>query len=587
MADEKEKKSSMIMWKLCDIERAHTSTPYISAICGAYVLMLAQRCSGTVELRDILAQAEIPERLTSYLMLRLEKHWQEYAPLLTAYTEDELCELLTTIDFTAQFGFKGGVDSSWPVCDLVYEILAPQKGEEVCDFGCCAGDYLRGLYYHIGDFEGKTKFVGYEINPDLAAISEIRLHCDDIAGEVVWDDFFNVRYAVEKFDKVFANPPMCMTIRDTTQVANFIRLAFPDFPEIPTSISSADWLFVARAAAAMKKGGKAVVILPASAMMVKQAEPYRRYFLQRNMIEAVIELPDRLFTHTAIPTFMLVLSEGNESVKMIKANTLCERGRRNNIIKAENIREIGAMMKATDATGLDNLVTATKDELIADESNLTVLRHFADPVAVRDGIPFGTFVISARRGAPVTSKELDELMCEEDVGVNYVSTGNINDGIIDRELMKLRRIPEGMQVFCAKDGDILVARVMAKGAAFKVAVVELPEGRTLLPNGNLLVITPDMEMVDPYFIKSYLETEYAQKYLQNASVGNAVKTLQYKNLEQLPVPRLSLERQREIGDKCREAVHGVIQAMGQLEASRRTLSNVFSDNAADCFVANT
>lgn len=586
MAIEKDKKNSAIMWKLCDIERAHTTTPYISAICGAYVLMLAQRCRGVLGVRDILARAEVPKRLSNYLVLKLEDHWIDYIPLFTVYTEDELCDFLTTIDFTGLVGFKGDAGSSAPICDLVYAVLNPQIGEDVCDLGCCLGDYLRGLYYYIGDFNHETTFVGYDINPDFAAIAEIRLRCDGIDAEIVWDDFFKANFAKERFDKVFANPPMCMSIRDTTHVADFIRNAFPDFPEIPSSVSSADWLFVARAAAAMKKGGKAVVVLPASAMMVKQAEPYRRYFLQRNMIESVIELPARLFAYTGISTFMLVLGEGGESVRMIKASDLCVRGRRNNVITADNVREIAAMTRAESPEGFENLAFVKKDDLIADESNLTVHRHFADPVSVRDGIPFGSLVESVRRGAPIGSKELDELMSNENRDIFYISTGNINDGIIDRELMKLRKLPDGMQSFCARNGDLLVSRVMAKGAAFKVAVVELDEGKILLPNGNLLVITLNRNMVDPYFIKAYLETEYAQNYMLNASVGNAVRTLPYKNLEQLQVPRLPLARQFEIGNKCREAIHNVVLAMYQLEASRRALSNVFSENAADCFVEN-
>lgn len=584
MSVENEKKNSAIMWKLYDIERAHAETPYVSAICGAYVLMLGQRYQGVVDLNDILERAELPKRLINYLVEKLAGHWEEYAPLLTVYTEDELCEFLTTTDFTGSLGFKSGAESSAPIGNLVYEILKPKKGEEVCDLGCCLGDYLRGLYQYMGEDGHETTFVGYDINPDFAAIADIRLRCAGINAEIIWDDFFKTSYASEKFDKVFSNPPMCLSIRDTTQVADFIRSAFPDFPEIPTSVSSADWLFVARAAAAMKKGGKAVVVLPASAMMVKQSEPYRRYFLQRNMIESVIELPARLFAYTGISTFMLVLGEGGESVRMIKAEDLCERGRRNNVITADNVREIAAMTKAESSEGFDNLAFVKKDDLIADESNLTVHRHFADPVSIRNGVPFGSLVDFARRGAPIGSKELDKLMSDKDGDIFYVSTGNINDGIIDRELMKLRELPAGMQDYCAKNGDLLVSRVMAKSSAFKVAVIELDENKVLLPNGNLLVITLNRNMVDPYFIKAYLETEYAQKYMLNASVGNTVRTLQYKNLEQLPVPKLPLARQRKIGDKCKEAMHNVALAVHQLEASRRALSNVFSESAADCFV---
>ncbi len=579
-----------IMNKLTAIEYGHTGFPYVPAVCGAYVLYIAQQHPGLTGLKEILEAAQVPKHLQSYILFRIEDHWNEYTPLLTVYHEDELADFFANSPWLDQIGAKGGLCSSLPIAELVYEVLGIKPEEKVCDLGCGMGDFLHFAYFRTGDFEARLEknFVGYEFSADFASIADMRMSVDDTDVEVIWDDCFRQAYTKDKFDKVFCHAPFGMRgLAGNPEVQKFIRGALPDFPEL-MSMGSSDWLFAARAFVAIKKGGKAVVVMPPSAMVSKGTEHQRRYFLQRNLIEAVIELPERLYNCTGISSYMVVLSEGNERVKMVRAGNICERGRRNNTITSDNVAEIIRSLldadSANNSKGLKNVVVISKDKIIADECNLTVHKYFTESVTIRNGVPFGKLVNFAKRGAAIASKELDELVCEDGNGIHYITSGSISDGVIDANLPSLSRIPDSYQDFCVKEGDLVITRVMAKGADFKVAVVELSEGETILPNGNLLVITLDTQKVDPYYIKAYLETEYAQMYLQSVAVGNVVKTLQYKNLEQLSVPLLPLARQHEIGDQCRTATRRVQEAMRNLVASRKSLANVFADNAGDCFV---
>lgn len=572
-----------VLKPLLVIERSHSSAPMVGVICVVYVLYVAKRFPGITDVKRILRRAETPDELASFILNKVEDHWDAYKPMLTSFAEEDLAEVFVDNSWIEDFGRVGAEHSALPVVDLVVKALGLKTGESVCDIGSGFGDFVRAAYFATTDFKGTGKVVGYEISVEAAAISKIRMLANDCDVEIVKGDVFNDCTNSATFDKVYCCPPFCLQLARNPGLKEFLAKRLPDFPAV-SPFSHCDWIFAARAYAAMKKDGKAAVILPASAMFSARAEDFRRYFLDKRLIEAVVELPDLLLNYTGITTYLVILSEGNDKVKMVKATNLCERGRFRNAFRKEHIEQIAAMLAGEH--GDENMVEVDRARLMEDDCNLTILRHFADPVAVKDGVPFREFVICAKRGAPIASKELDRLVTDDDTGIYYATTGNLNDGVIDEMPTRLVTLPEDYRDFCVRDGDLVISRVMAKGAAFKVAVAELREGKTLLPNGNLLVITLDRAKTDPYYVKSYLETEYAQKYLQNASVGNSVMTLQYKNLEQLPVPNLAIERQREIGEKCREALHRVIQEMRHLKEAKADLSTVFVDNAPDCFEAN-
>ena len=100
------------------------------------------------------------------------------------------------------------------------------------------------------------------------------------------------------------------------------------------------------------------------------------------------------------------------------------------------------------------------------------------------------------------------------------------------------------------------------------------------------MISVDKEQVDPYFVKACLDNEYAQRYLQNCSVGSAVAMLSYKDLESLPIPGLPMARQKEIGSRCRANVMEVVELRDRLAVARKSLGAVLSEAAPECFTAS-
>lgn len=582
-------KTNKILWTLCDIERAHTATPTVSAVFAAFVLYLAHESPGETELAGILGANRVSDSLRRVIEDRLGDHWGEYRSRLTAYMKDDLADTIgMAVDGELLFGGKGDAcPSSQPVMELAVRLLDLHPGDSVCDFGCAAGDFIHRAYYAAFAEKGENPILGYDICAEAAAVAEIRMVCDDAKAEIRNESFFSMDSFPLQCDKVFCDPPLGVRgLPQNPEVRNFIQTAFRDFPELVPSMPG-DWLFAARAVAAMRLGGRAVVVMTPSAMSDGRGDAFRRYFVQRKLVEAVVELPSKLFSHTNIPLCMVVFSHGNESVKMIRADELANASRRKNVIGKNHADTIAACLKSAAAgapPGLDRYrVEVARETLLRGDCCLAPKRHFAPPTTVRDGIALGD-LSEAMRGATIPAHELDALVCGVETSFLYISSGDINDGVLPSNPTYLREIPPNHRAACAQAGDIVISRVQASGAGFKAAVVETLPGKTVLPNGNLWVVRVDRQKTDPYFVKACLDSEYGQRFLADASTGAMVLTLGTRALEQFPVPALPLERQREIGEICRARAIHYSELRRALAASRADLGRVFEECAADCLV---
>ena len=85
--------------------------------------------------------------------------------------------------------------------------------------------------------------------------------------------------------------------------------------------------------------------------------------------------------------------------------------------------------------------------------------------------------------------------------------------------------------------------ISKNGAPFKVAVAEVPEGETILANGNLYIVRLDTARIDPYFAAAFLESEDGKEVMERFTAGTTIPNLPLRNLRemQLPVPEMSIQ----------------------------------------------
>ena len=112
---------------------------------------------------------------------------------------------------------------------------------------------------------------------------------------------------------------------------------------------------------------------------------------------------------------------------------------------------------------------------------------------------------------------------------------DISDGCIGDDLPHLRELDSKTKKQWLRTGDLIVSK---NGAPFKIAVAEVPEGKTILANGNLYIIRLDTERIDPYFVAAFLASDDGKELMERMVVGTTIPNLPLRNLKdiQLPVP---------------------------------------------------
>ncbi len=114
---------------------------------------------------------------------------------------------------------------------------------------------------------------------------------------------------IESVDVSICNPPY-LKIKKSNIIANIIKRAnlgeLNDYKRI-----TSDLVFLARNLVFLKNGGELGIILPDGLLTSKEFELFRRHLLFNHSVQAIIELPERIFKKTEAKTHILIVRKGN------------------------------------------------------------------------------------------------------------------------------------------------------------------------------------------------------------------------------------------------------------------------------------
>lgn len=451
---------------------------------------------------------------------------------------EELAEIILDIeleeDLASQFMRLDGITPR-SVTELAVKALDIVEGNRVADFGTGTGSFLVRA-----SKEANCELVyGCDVNLTSVAIAKIRAETIGPNATVEQADMFRIDGT---FDKCFSNYPFAMKMGSFREEA-LETLKLQGYEGIP-HFQSSDWLFNLQLVARLKEGGKAVGVMTCGSSYNGADEKIRRHFIANGWIEAVIALPAGMFSpYTGIPTTMVILSKGNNAVRLIDASELCQKGRRETTFSDDDIARILKLLKE-DSEGLSRRMTY--DELADDGFILNPERHLGETIEVKDGISVEDLSLKITRGSGWAKKQLEEFNSNTPTKFRYLMLQNIVDGEVEDDLPYLTEIEPSQNKYCVKDGDLLLSKI---GPNFKVAVADAPEGEKILATGNLYIISLDRAKVDPRYVKLYLDTDQGVAQLRRACVGTTMPSIPAKAFGDIMVPMVSLEEQAKIVER--------------------------------------
>jgi type I restriction enzyme M protein len=286
--------------------------------------------------------------------------------------------------FAPEKAKEGEIYTPREVIRLIVELLDPEDGSRVLDPACGSGAMLIEAYNHVmRELRGKRpslELVGQERNEIIAIIANMNLILHEIGDYTVYvgDSLLYPRFG--KADYVLANPPWNQDgyseenlgdPRVKVIYTSFISNGFP--PK-----SSADWAWVQLMLYyAERKVG--IVLDQGTLFRGGRERRIRRGLVERDFIEAVILLPEKLFYNTGAPGIVMILNrnkprERRGKVLFINASEEYERHqeiRRLNRLGEGDIRRIvDAYKRFEDIDGFARVVPLR--EIREEDYNLNV-----------------------------------------------------------------------------------------------------------------------------------------------------------------------------------------------------------------------
>lgn len=217
--------------------------------------------------------------------------------------------------------------------DIIYlmtELLvAPEKAEIMAD-GCTktAYDMAMGTSQMLGCLTERLQSIsedasltcfGQEFNPETYAIAkaDMLIKGGNASGMKYGDTLSDDAFSGYEFDYIISNPPFGIDWkREKAQVENEAKRGFDGRfgPGLP-AISDGQMLFMLNGVKKLKEGsGRMAIIQNGSSLFTGDAgsgaSEIRRYVIEGDLVEAIIQLPTDLFYNTGISTYIWVLTKG-------------------------------------------------------------------------------------------------------------------------------------------------------------------------------------------------------------------------------------------------------------------------------------
>ena len=237
------------------------------------------------------------------------------------------------------------------VSELLTRIALVGKTEvnKVYDPACGSGSLLLNFAKILGKENVRQGFFGQEINITTYNLCRINMflhdvdfdkfdigHGDTLTDPLHWDD--------EPFEAIVSNPPYSIKWAGDD---NPLLINDPRFS--PAGVlapkSKADLAFIMHSLTWLATSGTAAIVcFPGVFYRGGAEQKIRKYLIDNNFIDCVIQLPDNLFFGTSIATCIMVMrkSKTDNSTLFIDASRECVKVTNNNKLTSSNIEKIVA-----------------------------------------------------------------------------------------------------------------------------------------------------------------------------------------------------------------------------------------------------
>ncbi len=241
---------------------------------------------------------------------------------------------------------------------LMARIMRPRPGETCYDYACGSGGLLIKLQLIARALDPTSKvplrLYGQELQAESFAVAKMNAIIHDMDVDLQrGDTMINPKFrdpagGLQRHDIVVANPmwnqPISPDIYEDDPYDRFIKAG-------GVTSGKADWAWLQHTLAVLNDSGRAAVVLDAAAVtrgsgQVNDKErDIRKWFVDRDLIEGVILLPDNIFYNTSAAGIIVVLNKRKPTVRkgkiiLVDGSGAFTKGRPKNYLAADAVTDL-------------------------------------------------------------------------------------------------------------------------------------------------------------------------------------------------------------------------------------------------------
>ncbi len=280
---------------------------------------------------------------------------------------------------------------------IMARVMDPEPGLEIYDPCCGSAGLLIKCQLVLEEKMGKAgkknypplKLYGQEYVAETWAMANMNMIIHDMEGQIeIGDSFKNPKLRkgsrLRTFDRVVANP---MWNQDWWTEADYDADELERFPKgagFPGR--KGDWGWVQIMLASLNETGRAAVVLDTGAASrgsgtanTNKERDVRKWFIEQDLIEGVLYLPENLFYNTTAPGIILFLNkakppEHRDKLLMINASREFSKGDSKNYITGDAIFRVADTFTSWKEVETHSRIVS-RDEVASNDFNISPNRY--------------------------------------------------------------------------------------------------------------------------------------------------------------------------------------------------------------------
>ena len=148
-----------------------------------------------------------------------------------------------------------------------------------------------------------------------------------------------------------------------------------------------------------------------------------------------------------------------------------------------------------------------------------------------------------------------------------LAASDLDEENIDYNNLSAVKVDKNIDGFVLEPGDILINK---NGTRLRTSLYDKEKTLNVVPDGNIIVIRPDADIINSIYLKTYLDSENGNKDLLNiAQSGSIIRSINVSRLKKLSIPCPQKNEQDEFANKYLNK----IELLDKTKSEIKTLCN--------------